>query len=135
MKYTQIVDNDGKPLVVLHGTDTDFDRFDAAYLGANTDDNADMDEVRETAHLGFWFNVGGDLSRAYCQKKKCLLYIEEPYYVDSLDDLHLLLSADSAEELKERLISEGYDGIVVQYDYEFGGTSYVAFEPEQIVIL
>lgn len=137
LNNTAIVDETGAALVVYHGTDATFEEFDANFLGANTDDNASDENWAATAHLGFWFNVGGDLECAYGKKMACLLNIENPYHVDSLENLanYFELTGYTAEELKEKLMDDGFDGIVIDNDEEFGGTSFVAFNADQITII
>lgn len=119
-----------------HGTNTDFKTFDASFLGANTDDNASSEALAQTAHLGFWFNVGGDLSTTYDKQMQCSLTIENPMEVDSLETLAYWVESQekSGEELREELMNQGYDSIIITNDEEFGGVSYVVFDAENITI-
>lgn len=55
LKYTDILNDEGEPMMVYHHTNANFDRFDASFLGQNTDDNASSESWAATAHLGFWF--------------------------------------------------------------------------------
>lgn len=132
---TAIVNEDGMPMMVFHATYEEFDRFDASFLGANTDGNATNDGFAQTAHLGFWFNVGGKLGLISNRVINCYLNIENPYHVDSLSDLAIYAGEEGAKQMRERLMSEGYDGIIVDFDDELGGTSFVAFSADQIVIV
>lgn len=132
---TAIVDEYGNPMVVLHGTEEIFSRFNDSFLGRNTDMNASDESFAQTAHIGFWFNVGGNLDTAYSNQMRCCLAIENPFSVDSLEDLALMAGMEGGAELRERLIGEGYDGIIVECDSEFGGTSFIAFSSDQIIIL
>lgn len=119
-----------------HGTNSDFKAFDASFLGVNTDDNATDEYWAQTAHLGFWFNVGGDLSTAYDKQMECQLEIENPMEVDSLETLAYWIESQgkSGEELRDELKEQGYDSIIITNDEEFGGVSYVVFDADNITI-
>lgn len=135
LRYTEILNDEGEPMMVYHYTNVDFDRFDASYLGKNTDNNACDDSWAATAHVGFWFNVDGDFSKLDSRRMECYLNIQNPYHIGCVDYLAQCLAVESAEDFRKRLIDEGYDGIVVDYDEEFGGTSFVAFSADQIIII
>ena len=84
--------------------------------------------------LGSWFNdrdisskIGAD--RAY----PSILSLQNPKAYKTLDDIIADAGKyESPEEFKNDLIRRGHDGVVVRKDTEFGGTSYVAFRPNQI---
>ena len=131
---SKVVDENGEPLVVHHSTDNEFDTFSKEKLGENTDQNASDDSVAATAHIGFWFNTN-DLTGTLFQERDVAGYLDvkEPYEFNSLESLVEDMSYySSAEEFVDRLKEDGYDGIVVRKDEEMGGTSYIAFEPNQI---
>lgn len=54
---SKVVDSDGKPLVVYHGTAGDFSAFDPGMLGATTDANS--------AAMGFWFTDDAETASEY----------------------------------------------------------------------
>lgn len=120
---------------VSHGTNSKFDKFDMTYLGRNTDDNASSNGYRETAHIGIWFNEGGDLDVAYDTIMPCEIELENPMEAGNLSCLAdwVEMQDMSGEEIREMLIEQGYDGIVLE-DEEFGGTSYIVFNTNQITI-
>ena len=131
---SKVVDENGEPLVIHHSTDNEFYTFSKEKLGENTDQNASDDSVAATAHIGFWFNTN-DLTGTLFQERDVAGYLDvkEPYEFNSLESLVEDMSYySSAEEFVDRLKEDGYDGIVVRKDEEMGGTSYVAFEPNQI---
>ena len=131
---SKVVDENGEPLVVHHSTDNEFDTFSKEKLGENTDQNASDASVAATAHIGFWFNTN-DLTGTLFQERDVAGYLDvkEPYEFNSLESLVEDMSYySSAEEFVDRLKEDGYDGIVVRKDEEMGGTSHVAFEPNQI---
>ncbi len=130
---SKVVDENGEPLVVYHGTDNDFFTFDRGRLGENTDFNAD-EIVGQTAHIVFWFNRGGEemLDMTYGKRMPVYLDIKEPVEFTSLRALSdEIAMRGGAERFVDDMRDAGHDGVVVK-DEEFGGTSYVAFDPTQI---
>jgi molybdopterin converting factor small subunit len=130
---SKVVDAEGNPLVVYHGTFDDFSKFSDRKLGANTDDNASSEAYAQTSRVGFWFNtkpMAGNKA-GYTVDMPVYLSIQNPKREMSLDWLAQGLESTKGRTYRKRLIEQGYDGIVLT-DEEFGGTSYVAFYPEQI---
>ena len=134
----------GKLLPVYHATWSDeFTVFDPAYLGENTDSNASDEWLGATAHTGFWFNTQNlaEGQRAGKRAEKVYLNITEPYEVGGVAELADLIyeraeedetSAEAAQKFVQELKADGYDGLIILKDGEFGGMSFVAFEPNQI---
>ena len=139
-KDSAVRDEDGRLLPVYHATYADeFTVFDRGMLGENTDGNATDDSWAATSHIGFWFsseNLSGK-SGLGNRAETVYLNITSPYYADSLESLAAQMEqyegspAERGEAFADWLRSEGYDGVAVQ-DEEFGGTSYVALESEQV---
>lgn len=133
---------DGQLAPVYHATWNDeFTVFDRQRLGENTDFNTDDEALATTAHVGFWFN-SQDLSvgtRAGSRAEEVYLNITNPYYAGTLDGLadeivehsEVGTPAERGEAFRDYLQVKGYDGIILN-DREFGGVSFVAFDPEQI---
>lgn len=133
----------GKLATVYHATYNDFTVFDRAKLGENTDAYASDESTAATAHLGFWFNtqpLSQSASYAGGKDVKAYLNAENIYNAHSLEQLtgeieqqwdEELTPEENAEEYVDGLKAQGYDGIVLR-DEEFGGTSFVVFDPEQI---
>lgn len=132
---SKVVDAQGRPLVVYHGTNADFSKFSDRKLGENTDLNASSEPYAQTSRVGFWFNTkpmaGKNSSAGYALDMPVYLSITNPKREMSLDWLAQGLESTKGRTYRKRLIEEGYDGIVLS-DEEFGGTSYIAFRPEQI---
>lgn len=110
-KDSKVVDKDGKPLVMYHGTEAkeDFDIFDT--------------ERKSLAGKGSWFSVKPSKSYASGEGARVIpayLSIKNPYMHEG--------SYDSFN--KEKLISEGYDGVIVTRDGEI--QTAVAYNPTQI---
>lgn len=134
----------GKLLPVYHATWSDeFTVFDPAYLGENTDSNASDEWLGATAHTGFWFNTQNlaEGQRAGKRAEKVYLNITEPYEVGGVAELADLIyeraeedetSAEAAQKFVQELKADGYDGLIILKDGEFGGMSFAAFEPNQI---
>ena len=121
-----------------HGTDSKFTEFSLAFLGENTDDNASSEALRQTARLGIWFTENEQsASYAYDNVMTCDLQLSNPLTIDTLETLEFWVETQelSGAELREKLLDEGYDGIVIEYDEEFNGRSYVVFSPENINII
>lgn len=140
----QMWEGEGKLVPVYHGTDSEeFTVFDRKRLGEMTAGNATDEYLEATAHVGFWFSTK-DLTKLkyspYSRSEKVYLNIENPRIMGSLDEMVAEIEAYTDEETardmgtayRNRLVAEGYDGIIITSDQEFGGTSFVAFEPNQI---
>lgn len=128
---SQVVDENGEPLIVYHGTDADFSIFDRGFLGKNTDENASDEAFARTAHVGFWFST----QQIPWVDKHMPVYLNfrNPLRLDSLEEMaNAVGEAESVEAYLNQLQSEGYDSIIVETDEEYGGTSYVALNPNQI---
>lgn len=133
----------GELATVYHATYNDFTVFDRARLGENTDAYASDESTAATAHLGFWFNtqpLSQSASYAGGKDVKAYLNAENIYNAHSLEQLtgeieqqwdEELTPEENAEAYVDGLRAQGYDGIVLR-DEEFGGTSFVVFDPEQI---
>ena len=138
-----VVDEKGEPLVVYHGTNVakPFTRFSRRRLGSETRGNASSDALAATSYLGFWANsapLSGREISPYERDMPLYAQIENPLTFSSIELLAGYLADEASsltrrgiDRLRDRLQARGYDGIVVE-DEEFGGTSYVAFEPTQI---
>jgi len=129
---SKVVDENGEPLVVYHATDAEFDVFDFSMLGRFTRANAISSEALVMAEVGAWTNTSPLSKRTY-QSRDMELYLalDNPMEI-SFDDLWGMSAGfESGADMRESLERQGYDGLIVD-DSEFGGTSYVAFRPNQI---
>ena len=136
---SKVVDENGEPLVVYHGTASDFSEFAEEKLGINT---------RETdGELGFFFTAKPFLSDSYAEiaskggwgkRTQGGSPVVYPVYL-SLKNPKKYGSASSfyrdAENFKGRfnewrteLEEQGFDGVVVRDDFE----EVIAFRPTQI---
>lgn len=139
-KDSKVRDDEGQLLPVYHSTYAeDFTVFDRGRLGENTDGNATDESLAATSHVGFWFNTE-DLSRNSRlgnRAENVYLNITSPFDAGNLDQLAARMDqfegtpTERGEAFADWLRGDGYDGVVLR-DEEFGGTSYVALEPQQI---
>ncbi len=132
---TKIVDNNGDPMVVYHGTHNDFDKFDKDWAVKNLGRNPEGIDA-----VGSWFTDNKDIK--YGPKtKEAYLNIKKPLYFDDIkegdafDQLKKAVTdAGGATKYREKLVSEGYDGIVLNGTMLDGKVqnAIIALEPDQI---
>jgi len=134
---SKVVDKNGEPRVVYHGTFSDFSRFNLKKLGKNTKDNASTRGYRETAKVGFWFNTSPTgkspekYGAGYSSDIPVFLNIVTPRREMSLSWLSQALEEQTGRSYRKDSIEEGYDGLSLP-DEEFGEESYVVFTPNQV---
>ena len=127
---SKVIDENGEPRVVYHGTYSDFNAFDESHLGDVTDLNATNEDWAKTSHIGFWFN--DNKIGFYTKYKPVYLNVRNPLEFASMESLADEMSYyDSGEDFK-RSNSDGYDSVIVLEDEEMGGRSYVVFNDNQI---
>ncbi|MFN7611468.1 MAG: GNAT family N-acetyltransferase, partial [bacterium] len=136
---SKVVDAEGKPLVVYHGTGADFAEFDPSSYARNfTGDYG----------VGFYFTQDAKKAGQYADGAAgkggapnvmpVYLALKNPAIVSAAfgdgDLWRMVPGAKSREELTAGLIAQGYDGVIV--DGGRAGVLYVkeavAFRPEQI---
>lgn len=131
-EYSEVAEN-GRPTVVYHATDAEFDAFDWSRLGEVTHRNAVNEWAVESAKIGPWFaerDIAQDM--ASDRTKRSYLAIENPKEYVSLGALlQDLEDAGNAGELRDTLARQGYDGIKLQDD-EFRTVSWAPFSNDQI---
>lgn len=127
---SKVIDENGEPRVVYHGTYADFNAFDESHLGDVTNLNATNEDWAKTSHIGFWFN--DNKIGFYTKHKPVFLNVRNPLEFASMESLVDEMSYyDSGEDFK-RSNSDGYDSVIVLEDEEMGGRSYVVFNDNQI---
>nr|DAR46956.1 MAG TPA: PolyVal ADP-Ribosyltransferase [Caudoviricetes sp.] len=114
---SKVVDEEGKPLVVYHGTDAEFNVFDMSKGRANMDIQGAFFSPYELDAQGYGENVG-----AY------YLSIQNPADEGTAyKALNRFKGQNNAGiKAREYLQKQGYDGVYNGYD------EYIAFEPTQI---
>ncbi len=116
-KASKVVDDDGKPLIVYHGTDGIFNTFDISKGRANMDIQ------------GAFFSPYKDDAKGYGKNVyACYLNIRNPANEGTAFKVLNMFKGQNNAGVKARdyLIKQGYDGVYNGYD------EYIAFYPEQI---
>ena len=126
---SKVVDADGKPLVVYHGSDADFDVFRYGEEGFHFGTEAQAT------------TVGGKVRPFYLSAKRLFRFDSDlqnwndiELVAEYLRDKKKITVAEyrNFPGLQEWLESKGYDGYVYPNAYEGGGDSFAVFRPEQI---
>ena len=119
---SKVVDADGKPLVVYHGTTADFDKFDSSF---------------KKSREGFWF-ANSELASKFSQSSRdggevtgsnvmpVYLKIENPLIHDPKEHFGMTI-----DEIINEARKNGNDGIQFTSQKD-GEKTFMAFEPEQI---
>ena len=144
---SQVVDEDtGEPQVVYHFTYDKFNVFQKGKLGLYTVDNANDFDIAATSMIGFWFNeksIGDD-----GVTMPVFLNIRNPHYAGNLwgelvgelseyrtekqfDNNSPSAIRNAGRAYRKDLQWNGKDGLIL-HDDEYGGTSFVVFESNQV---
>ena len=153
---TKVVDEAGNPRLLYHGTNKDYEKFSESMLGTKTGNPTSRlgyffsgSPSEASRYAADWGKEGGNVRPVYLDIKnpKRLTYKEMNDISMAMFDESLPANAWKTEQgkeaiaaarerankmavdLRERLISEGYDGAVVRIG---GQDEYIAFSPEQI---
>lgn len=134
---SKVVDENGNPLVVYHGTDADFSVFSKELKGSNT-----IDAFNDAAKVGYWFTDDIEAITDNMNIKNLIpsyIKMENPFVLDEggiqgpLKRLDKMAAKDGADNLVKRLQAEGYDGIIFRDPEDMNGAyQYAVFEPTQI---
>ena len=150
---SKVVDENGEPMVMYHYTDENFTIFGKdKEVGKNTFGNATNASYAATTTIGHWFTSNKNQPEYMGKPMECFLNIVEPFDGYTLEGLADYLNnyisdedfnsyeedyenvasiIEAGNNFREEKIKDGYDGVVID-DEEFGGTSYVAFNANQI---
>lgn len=143
---SKVVDEQGRPLVVYHGTNANFERFDQERLGEASE--------HPSAVLGFYFTSNSTVAEEWAWSEDdghvmpVYLAIANPMQMTGEEfrgmvDGHARTDRQMRQlftALKKTAESRGYDGIYVskidgplrEEDAEWSSDVYIAFRPEQI---
>ena len=116
-KNSKVVDEDGKPLIVYHGSDADFNAFDMTKGRANMDIQGAFFSPWDDDAAGY----GGNVRAFYLSIKNPA---DEGTAYKALN--RFKGQNEAGVKAREYLESLGYDGV------NNGGEEYIAFHPEQI---
>ncbi len=155
-KTSKVVDVNGEPSVLYHGTPNIFTSFDKKMQGTSTD--------RGIWGNGFYFSESSDYADTYARRngvqgqtlalylniKKPLFVslkdggnegamyfnaLQQKYFTDEIyEDVYKVNEniARAQEAMTNEIIGEGYDGVIVEYSHPTIANEYIAFEPNQI---
>jgi len=124
---SKVVDENGEPLVVYHGTNAEFNVFNKKGKGNRV--------------LGYFFTTEKDFSENYGKSKLYFLNIKniKNFNAQRFDSLNTRQNAENNywELEKDKLLAEMYNGVLIDRndlfaDINFARKDYVAFEPSQI---
>lgn len=133
---SKIVDADGNPLVVYHGTADVFDTF-----------RQDQPNKKDSGWLGegFYFSNNTGAANSYASNKGGVspnviianLSVQNPYYMTAEERANIrdALSSgqrDAAREVQRQLREMGHDGVVFEHGTADNYTEYVVFDPVQV---
>lgn len=122
---SKVVDEDGRPLVVYHGTNEEFEAFDLSKGGA----------------VGFFFTGKKEYAEEHAEANAKTLggqprTISAYLKIDNLPPREVVKNAfdksnggNPRKQVREILSKQGYDGYTTG---GVGGTEYIVFEPNQI---
>lgn len=156
MQDSVVIDDNHNPLMVYHTTTTYFRRFSKKYLGAWNDGNSLGYAL--TALIGFWFSTNHfedewskEVIGAYLKITNPIEYYNQHHLAEDLaifseekwdivDDWDMeKISNNYMKRIARSWVNQqkyyGYDGIVIEHDTEYKGTSYVVFDSSQIRIV
>lgn len=142
---SKVVDANGKPLVVYHGTDADFTQFDASYDGYFgsgiylTGNMKDAEQYGDNT-MSLYAKIekpyqtvaNYEAGEEYDLESPAVPMLLDLFGEDADAIIERLQDGDDTVggEIQAKLIEKGYDG--VQIDWGDGLTQYVAVSPEQI---
>ena len=125
---SKVVDAQGAPLEVFHGTTAQFTAFSDEFLGEG-DGNADWGN-------GFYFTDQKPAAEGYAQGEggrvlDVYLSLKNPAPLEVVNQVMEQPGAEMDDDyVRQELISRGYDGIIVTH--KDGGREFVVFQPGQI---
>ena len=131
---SKVVDENGHPLVLYHGTSKQFDEFKyqpPVFPGAATwQQGFFFSQNRETAE--FYTNLDFTEDAGKPSIKEVYLQIENPYIFDFEGDKNR--KGIRYSEIIDKAKAEGHDGVILKNTYDGGPMDniYVVFEPTQI---
>jgi len=134
---SKVVDANGKPLVVYHGTTSGFSEFSKKGVKPNFS--------TPQKHIGFFFTDDQSYADRYTSRwgepkdgaNTMLVYLSlknpkiEP--IEKIDEIEDRMKQSDAKAYRADLEAQGYDGLVFEGDTKIGFVrEYVAFRPNQI---
>lgn len=123
-KESKVVDEQGNPLIVYHGTNSEFDTFRTA---------------NKWGYSAAYFTDNPNVAKVFGSNQKAVyLSLQNPLEVDAenrrYDEILFNGKVMDTQEIAAYARDNGYDGVIVRNVKENGGlgTDYLAFDPDQI---
>jgi hypothetical protein len=150
-RQSKVVDTQGKPLVVYHGTFRDFDEFySGSHFGDHDAANQRITNTLKSGERGVWWSHDGAIMPVFLSIQNPLRIVDDRGLDDGFDLSRAVLEArgittedhlaicdtGSPGIAKRRLFSHlkqlGYDGLVYRNAVEGDADSWVPFDPWQV---
>lgn len=132
-KSSKVIDTKGNPLKVYHGSMTNFSIFN---ISKSTGTHGETDQVEgiyftDDIEGANWYALVEDDPRFV---KTCYLSIQNPYKSFNYKVLKEKLNIEELKDVRDILISKGYDGLIVENGFYSNGLHklYLAFYPNQV---
>jgi hypothetical protein len=127
---SKVVDEKGEPLIVYHGTDSEFDIFDAEHISKSSGNSGNYGK-------GFYFAPSAALASRFGDKViPAYVRLKNPYIYDQQGRADSFNEAHDVEAFTKELLDRGHDGVIVHSDLRDTDddfiTEVVAFSPTQI---
>ena len=126
---SKITDENKKPLVVYHGTNTDFNEFK----------KPEINRMADRSMIGYWFTGDKNEASKYGSTlKEVFLSIKKPKKITERE-LDELAVSFPMQKIIEQFKQKGYDGLIIKEkkadpitETKYQAQQYVVFEPTQI---
>lgn len=152
---SKVVDEEGRPIIALHGTNRDFSEFRTVLPGdKQTSRNNWMGELGSwfaapSPHRGYEAGSAAATADVFATLRSkddevsegaviypVFLSIQNPYEMETYEDaVEQRDEAGGGKAFREKLIAQGYDGVVIRESNTDGGQfrdDWIAFYPNQI---
>ena len=143
---SKVVDENGEPLVVYHGSEEDFNTFKYGEFGFHfgtkeQSENILIDKIKSNSKYlkSFFLNIKTPLESQDFPKWESYVMAKKYHSLGILDkkEEHEIVydrSGDKDVLFKKVLESKGYDGIFYDNEFEGDGRSYITWNPTKIKI-
>lgn len=129
---SKVVDENGEPLVVYHGSNS---RFNVFKKSKNTGTHGEKDQLE-----GIYFTDNKEVAQWYTNftseefVKNVFLNIKKPFRTENIKRLKEEFNSNFLFGLSKKINRHGYDGILLEAGFDTLGEQklYLAFEPNQV---
>lgn len=129
---SKVVDENGEPLVVYHGTNTKFDVFKPSTAQGS---HGEKDQI-----LGMYFAEDREAAEWYALQddprflKSVFLSVKNPFKSEDVKTLKSKLNVEELSSVDSKLKEQNYDGVILKKGFYTLGEQklYLCFSPQQI---